>query len=182
MPSNIRRIKAVCRLAVFRMYIMSVGMLICCIYWCFLFHIVLRAPITTYMTTTIIKNWYLLIFSRSLMALFWSPGMAKSIIWHSLFCLLIQTTSGNLYSIILSVWILKSQRILYLSFPWTYCGVWCMYLCVCVCVRACVFVPLATALSVVLLTQQPVHVGQNLVLAFSILTFNQNWTCIHKVY
>ena len=51
------------------------------------------------------------------------------------------------------------------------CGV-CIY--VCVCVRACVFVPLATALSVVLLTQQPVHVGQNLVLAFSILTFNQN--------
>ena len=134
------------------------------------------------MTTTIIKTWYLLIFSCSLIALFWSPGMAKSIIWHSLFYLVIQTTSSNLYSIILSVWILKSQRILYLSFPWTYCGVWCMYLCVCVCVRACVFVPLATALSVVLLTQQPVHVGQNLVLAFSILTFNQNWTCIHKVY
>ena len=55
------------------------------------------------------------------------------------------------------------------------CGVCiCVCVCVCVCVRACVFVPLATALSVVLLTQQPVHVGQNLVLAFSILTFNQN--------
>ena len=55
------------------------------------------------------------------------------------------------------------------------CGVCiCVCVCVCVCVCACVFVPLVTALSVVLLTQQSVHVGQNLVMAFSILTFNQN--------
>ena len=99
---------------------------------CIFFDIVPRAPITTSMTTTltfqtfcnsILKSWYL----TALMAMFWSPGIAKSIIWHSLICLLIQTMPGRLCSITISVWTLKSQRILYSSFSWTDCGV-----CVCV--------------------------------------------------
>ena len=64
-------------------------------------------------------------------------------------------------------------------------GVW-VGVCVCGCVGAgacvracvhacvCVFVPFVTALKVMLLTQQQAHVGLNLVMAFSILTFNQN--------
>ena len=109
---------------------------------CIFFDIVPRAPITTSMTTTltfqtfcnsILKSWYL----TALMAMFWSPGIAKSIIWHSLICLLIQTMPGRLCSITISVWTLKSQRILYSSFSWTDCGV-----CVCVCgwVGGCVWV------------------------------------------
>ena len=73
---------------------MSAGMSICFIEWCVFFDIVPRAPITTGMTTTLtfqtfcnsnLKSWYLLIFFCSLMAMFWSPGIAKSVIWHSLF-------------------------------------------------------------------------------------------------
>ena len=43
-------------------------------------------------------------------------------------------------------------------------------------VRACVcvFAPYVTALQVMLLMQQHVHVGLNLVMTFSILTFSQN--------
>ena len=134
------------------MDIISGGMSIFILYWCILFNIVPRAPITTGMTTTlifetfcnsVIKTWYLSIFFCYLMALvsffcyliaiFWSPGIAKAIIWHFLFCLLIQTMSGNLRSMTLSVWILKSQRILYSWFAWTDCGV-CVCVCVCVCV------------------------------------------------
>ena len=108
-----------------------------------------RAPITTGMTTTltfqtfcnsIIKTWYLSIFSCSLMPMFRSPEIAKSIIWHSI-CLLIQTMSGDLTSITLSVWILISQRILYLSSLCTYCGLCvCARARVCVCVYVCVCV------------------------------------------
>ena len=49
-------------------------------------------------------------------------------------------------------------------------------ICVSVCVRACacVFVPFVTALKVMVLTQEQVHVGLNFFMAFSILTFNQN--------
>ena len=93
------------------------------------------APITTGMNTTltfqtycnsIIKTWYLSIFFCYLIAMFWSPGIAKPIIWH----LLIQIVSRNLVSMTLSVWIVKSQWILYSLFLWTDCGV---------CVRACVW-------------------------------------------
>ena len=135
------------------MDIISGGMSIFILYWCILFDIVPRAPITTGMTTTLIfetfsnsvKTWYLSIFFCYLMALVnffcylmaisWSPGFAKAIIWHSLFCLLIQAMSGNLHSMTLSAWILKSQRILQSSFPWTDSGV-CV--CVCVCLFVCV--------------------------------------------
>ena len=143
-----------------------------------------RAPITTGMTTTlifqtfcnsIIKTWYLSIFSCSLMTLFRSSEIAKSITWHSIF-LVLQTMSGDLTSITLSVWILKSQRILYLSFLWTGYDL-CAYVRAC----ACVFVPFVTALKVMVLTQEQVHVGLNLFMAFSILTFNQNWTRTHNV-
>ena len=69
------------------------------------------------------------------MAMFWSPGIARSMICHSLppFPLLIQTMSGNLYFITLSVWILKFRKILFSPLPWTDYGV-----CVCVCVYVCV--------------------------------------------
>ena len=79
------------------------------------------------------------IFSCSLMAMFRSPGIAKSMICHSLppCPLLIQTMSGNLYSITLSVWILKFRKILFSPRPWTDYGV-CVCVCVCVCVYVCV--------------------------------------------
>ena len=97
------------------------------------------APITTGMNTTltfktycnsIIKIWYLSIFFCHLIAMFCSPGIAKAIIWH----LLIQIVSGNLVSMTLSVWIVKSQWILYSLFPWTDCGV-----CVSASVWMCVY-------------------------------------------
>ena len=97
------------------------------------------APITTGMNTTltfktycnsIIKIWYLPIFFCYLIAMFCSPGIAKAIIWH----LLIQIVSGNLVSMTLSVWIVKSQWILYSLFPWTDCGV-----CVSASVWMCVY-------------------------------------------
>ena len=47
-------------------------------------------------------------------------------------------------------------------------------ICVRVRVRARVFVPFVTALKVMVLTQEQVHLGLNLFMAFSILTFNQN--------
>ena len=120
---------------------MSAGMSICFIYWCISFDIVSRAPITTGMTTTltfetfcnsILKFWYFSVFSYSLMAMFWSPEIAKSIIWHYLFCLSIQTMSGRLCSITLFVWTLKSHRILYSSFSWTDCGVCVCTTCNCI--------------------------------------------------
>ena len=95
-----------------------------------------RAPITTGMTTTltfqtfcnsIIKTWYLLIFFFYLIAIFWSPGIAKAMIWHSL---LLVDTNKCLVTCTLWLWILKSQRILYSLFSWTDCGV---RVCVCVC-------------------------------------------------
>ena len=96
---------------------------------------------------SIIKTWHLSIFPCSFMTMSKSPGIAKSIIW-TLSILLVDTNyamSGNLYSMTLSVWILKSQRILYSSFLCTNCGVCvcvcvCVYVCVCVFVRACVCV------------------------------------------
>ena len=132
------------------MDIISGGISIFILYWCILFDIVPKAPVTTGMTTTliletfcnsVIKPWYLSIFFCYLTALvnffllfkgyILVPRNYKSNnLTLSLFCLLIQTMSGNLHSMALSVWILKSQRILYLSIPWTD---WCV--CVCVYVR-----------------------------------------------
>ena len=127
MSSTLRRTKAIPRIAVFCMDIMSDRMSIFFLYLCIiLFDIVPRAPITTGMTTTlpfqtfynsVIKTWYLSTFFCYLMAIFWSSGIAKAIIWH----FTIQNMSGNLNSMTLSVWILKSQRILYFSFSWTSC-------------------------------------------------------------
>ena len=143
-----------------------------------------RAPITTCMTTSlifqtfcnsIIKTWYLSIFSCSLVTLFRSSETAKSITWHSI-VFVVQTMPGDLTSITLSVWILKSQRILYSSFLWIGYD-----LCACARACACVSVPFVTALKVMVLTQEQVHVGLNLFMAFSILTFNQSWTRTHNV-
>ena len=143
-----------------------------------------RAPITTGMTTSlifqtffnsIIKTWYLSIFSCFLVTLFRSSEIAKSITWHSI-VFVVQTMSGDLTSITLSVWILKSQRILYSSFLWIGYD-----LCACARACACVSVPFVTALKVMVLTQEQVHIGLNLSMAFSILTFNQSWTRTHNV-
>ena len=130
---------------------MSAGMSVCFICWCIFFDIVPRAPLSTGMTTTLIfqtfcnsilKSWYLSVFSCSLMAIFLSPGIAKSIIWHCLFCLLIQTMSGRLCSynfICLNIEIPKYLIfVIFLNWFW----------------------------EVILLTQQPVHIVLNLVVFY----------------
>ena len=57
---------------------------------------------------SILKSWYLSIFSCSFMIIFWSSGIAMSMIKQLFAILLMHTTSGRLCSITLSVWIGKS--------------------------------------------------------------------------
>ena len=64
-----------------------------------------------------LKSWYLAIFSSSLTLMFWPPGTVMAMILHSFFSLSVTTISGLRCSISLSVWIAKSQSILYLPFP-----------------------------------------------------------------
>ena len=142
------------------MDIISGGMSIFILYWCILFDIVPRAPITTGMTTTLIfetfsnsvKTWYLSIFFCYLMALVnffcylmaisWSPGFAKAIIWHSL-------SFACWYKLCLVTCILW----LYLLEYWNPKGFYSRHshglivVCVCVCVCLCwVCTPLVTAM------------------------------------
>ena len=195
MPSTLRRILAVLRIAVFWMDIMSAGMSIN------LFYILMyslrhhlfspRAPVSTGMTTTltfqtfcnsIIKTWYLSIYSCSLMTMFRSPEIAKSTIWHSILlvaanyvwwpklnkfiCLNIEIPKDfRHFSELIVICVCARARVC-VCVCVCVCG--CVFMCVCVCVcvsvwvgacvRACVcvFVPSVTALKVMLLTQQQV--------------------------
>ena len=111
-----------------------------------------RAPITIGKTTTltfqtfcnsIIMTWYLSIFSCSLMAIFRSPEIAKSIIWHSI--LLVDTNYvwwPNLYNFIcLNIEIPKDFIfVISLDWFWFVCVRACVRACVHACVRACVCV------------------------------------------
>ena len=69
-----------------------------------------------------LKSWYLVIFFSSFTLMLWSPEMAMSTIFHSLFSLSITAISFLRCSISLSVWIAKSQSILHLSFSTTAFG------------------------------------------------------------
>ena len=139
---------------------MSTWMSICFIYWYIFFDIVSRAPITTGMTTALtFKTFCSFIFKSCYFSKFpalWSLDTAKSIIWNSLFCCLIIEITKDFIFFIFIGWL------------------WCV--CVCMCV------PLANSFQVILLTQQPMHVGSNVFMSFYILTFSQNWTCTHNVY
>ena len=107
-----------------------------------------RAPITTGMTTTltlqafcnsIIKTWYLSIFSFSLIAMFRSPQIAKSIIWHPI--LLVDTIYvwwSNLYNFICLNIKIPKNFIFVISLDWLWFV--CVCVCVCVCVYVCVWV------------------------------------------
>ena len=148
-----------------------------------------RAPIATGMTTTltfqtfcnsIIKTWHLPIFSCSLMAMFRSPEIAKSTIWHSI--LLVDTNYvwwPNLYKFIcLNIEIPKDFIfVISLDWLWFVCVCVCLCVCVCVCICVCLYhLLLHWKWCFLRITQQQVYVGLNLAMTFSILTFNQNWT------
>ena len=71
---------------------------------------------------SICKSWYLSIFSCSFTMIFWSSGIAMSMIKQLFAILLIDTISGCLCSITLSVWMGKSHKTLHPSFSSTESG------------------------------------------------------------
>ena len=84
-----------------------------------------KAPITTGITvastshnfcTCNLKSWYLVVFCSSFTLIFWSAGTVMSLILHYLFSLSVTTIFGLQCSISVSVWIVKPQSILNLSF------------------------------------------------------------------
>ena len=72
------------------------------------------------------KSWCLSIFSCSFTMIFWSSGMAMSMIKQLFVILSLHTISGRLFSITLSVWIRKSHKVLHPSLSSTKSGT-CSY-------------------------------------------------------
>ena len=92
---------------------------------------------------SIFKSWYLSIFSCSLMAMFWSPGLAKSIIcdtlsfacWYKL-CLV-----AVLYNLICLNIEIPKDFIFVIFLDWLWCVCVRARVCVCVCVcTTCYFI------------------------------------------
>ena len=98
-----------------------------------LFVTVLSPPVTIGITVTFMFHSffsflarYLSLFLLSFSFTMWPARTAKSTIWQILF-LLIVTRFGHLAKIWWSVYISKSQRILRVSFSWTYSGLYIFY-------------------------------------------------------
>ena len=129
MPSTLFRVKAVPRISVFCKHGVTIKMSFFYRQSLKLRDIVLSAPITTRTTSAfsfhsfptqfysqilVLVYFFLFIFS-----VFWSPGMAISLIKQLFAILLMHTILGRLCSITLSVWIGKTHKILHPSFSST---------------------------------------------------------------
>ena len=151
------------------MDIMSSSMSICFIYWYILFDIVTRALQAWY------SKWY------------YSP-----LPWYSKFSVVSKFSAIFFLFFDGYVFVPRYGKVDNFTLPFA-CRykLWLPVLCNFICLNievpkeffichfpglVMVCVPFVTIFLVIFITQQPVHIGPNLVMTFSILKFSQNWT------